>query len=147
MQKENTGKTVAFFHVTANGLINVRKPGDYIAKMIGLSGGIYVPGGDPEDDESNTSTTNMQMEDFYAAAKDADIIIYNSTIGGEIKSIDELLGKNSFFADFKAVKEKNVYCTSRNFFQQSTGVGRFMQDLDAVLSGQTEGLNYLNKVE
>lgn len=25
---------------------------------------------------------NMQMEDFYAAAKDADILIYNSTIEG-----------------------------------------------------------------
>lgn len=30
---------------------------------------------------------NMQMEDFYAAAKDADILIYNSTIEGELYSV------------------------------------------------------------
>ena len=27
---------------------------------------------------------NMQMEEFYAKAKDADYIIYNSTIDGEL---------------------------------------------------------------
>jgi iron complex transport system substrate-binding protein len=44
------------------------------------------------------------MEEFYATAKDADFIIYNSTIDGEISSLDELIAKNSLLADFKAVK-------------------------------------------
>ena len=35
----------------------------------------------------------MQMEDFYAAEKDADILIYNGTIEGELTSIDELVQK------------------------------------------------------
>lgn len=38
---------------------------------------------------------NMQMEEFYAKAKDADYIIYNSTIDGELQTIDELLSKAS----------------------------------------------------
>ena len=46
----------------------------------------------------------MQMEDFYAAEKDADILIYNGTIEGELTSIAELVQKNSLFADFKDSK-------------------------------------------
>ena len=38
---------------------------------------------------------------FHAAEKDADILIYNGTIEGELISIDELVQKNSLFADFK----------------------------------------------
>lgn len=55
------------------------------------------------------------MEDFYAAEKDADILIYNGTIEGELTSIAELVQKNSLFADFKAVKSGQVYTTGNNF--------------------------------
>ena len=80
--KEDTGRTVAFFYITANGAVNVRKPNDYIAQMIGLAGGTYVLNDRLSAEENALSTMNMQMEDFYAAAKDADILIYNSTIEG-----------------------------------------------------------------
>lgn len=40
--QEDTGKTVAFFSVSPNGYVNVRKPGDYVTKMIEMSGGHYV---------------------------------------------------------------------------------------------------------
>ena len=43
MGQEPTGKTVAFFYVSSNGYVNVRKPGDYVAKMIELAGGTYAP--------------------------------------------------------------------------------------------------------
>ena len=149
-EKKNTGKTVAFFHVTANGLINVRKPGDYITKMIELSGGNYIPSSvnDQESDEENAlSTMNMQMEDFYTEASKADIIIYNSTIGGEITSIDELTKKNELFKDFKAVKDKKVYCTERNLFQQTTGIAEFMSDLNAILNDEDRDFKYINFVD
>ena len=42
LEQENTGKTVAFFYITSNGMVSVRKPGDYIAKAIDLAGGVYV---------------------------------------------------------------------------------------------------------
>lgn len=149
-EKKNTGKTVAFFHVTANGLINVRKPGDYITKMIELSGGNYIPSSvnDQENDEENAlSTMNMQMEDFYTEASKADIIIYNSTIGGEITSIDELIKKNELFKDFKAVKDKKVYCTERNLFQQTTGMAEFMSDLNAILNDEDRDFEYINFID
>ena len=144
-EKHDTGRTVAFFHVTAGGLVNVRRPGDYITEMIGLAGGRYVPEHVGESGDLHSSM-NMQMEDFYAQASEADIMIYNSTIGGEITSVDELLDKDALFRDFKAVREGRVYCTERNFFQQTSGVAEFLQDLDAVLRDEERDLNYLNRL-
>ena len=34
--QQETGKTVAFFYITSKGSANVRKPGDYVAKMIAI---------------------------------------------------------------------------------------------------------------
>ena len=70
LEQENTGKTVAFFYITSNGAVSVRKPGDYIAKAIDLAGGVYVFQ-DLEGEENALSTMNMQMESFYQGAKDA----------------------------------------------------------------------------
>ncbi len=145
MEQPDTGLSVAFFHVTASGMINVRKPGDYISKMIEMSGGHYVITG--KDDDNMLSTMNIQMEDFYAAAADADIIIYNSTIGGEIGSLDELISKNKLFAGFKAVKNGRVYCTSEDFFQKTTGMADFMNDLHNAFTGSSDEFVYLNRVE
>ena len=87
------------------------------------------------------------MEEFYRETADADVLIYNSTIGGEIGSIDELLEKSPLFKDFKAVKEDRVYCTERNFFQQISGMAEFILDLDAVFRGEEREFAYLNKLE
>ena len=73
-----SGKTAAFFYVTNSGSVNVRKNGDYIAKMIDIAGGTYVPE-NAGTGENALSTMNMDFESFYAAAKDADVLIYNRT--------------------------------------------------------------------
>ena len=99
---------MAFFYISSNGYANVRKSGDYVSKMIELAGGTYVFQNLGEEDDNALSTVNMTMEEFYAQARDVDCIIYNSTIDGEIYTIDELLGKSALLADFKAVKEGNV---------------------------------------
>lgn len=135
LNQETTGKTVAFFYVSSNGYVNVRKPGDYVAKMIELAGGHYVPL-IPADNENALSTMNMQMEAFYAAAKDADFLIYNSTIDGELKSLEELLAKSSLLADFKAVKEGNVWCTEKNLFQETMGLGDMILDIHKILAAE-----------
>ena len=146
-QNENTKKTVAFFYINSNGSVNVRKSGDYVAKMIELAGGNYVPSGLQE--ENALSTVNMQMEAFYAQAKDADYLIYNSTIDGEIKSIDELLQKSELLKEFKAVKEKNTWCIQKNMFQQTTGIGDMILDNHKMIMGEAEewqALNYMYKL-
>ena len=140
-------KTAAFFYVTNSGSVNVRKNGDYIAKMIDIAGGTYVPE-NAGTGENALSTMNMDFESFYAAAKDADVLIYNSTIDGELTTIDELCAKNQLFADFKAVKEGNVWCTGKNMFQETMGLGDMIRDMNAVFSGNREyAFTYLHQLK
>lgn len=133
LSQENTGKTVAFFYITSAGAVNVRRSGDYIAKSISLAGGQYLPR-DTASDENAQSTMNMQMESFYAEARDADVLIYNSTIDGELQTIDQLLSKSELLKDFKAVETGNVWCTGKNLFQQSLGLGSLITDINAILT-------------
>ena len=84
------------------------------------------------------------MEEFYATAKEADYIIYNSTIGGEISSLEELISKNSLLKDFKAVQNGNVWCTDRNLFQETTQLGLMISDIRRMLTESDSGLTELN---
>lgn len=143
LEQENTGKRVAFFFITANGGVNVRCSGDYIAKAIGLAGGVYAF---PEltSEGGVQSTMNIQTEEFYQKARDADILIYNSTIDGELETLGQLLEKSPVLGDFKAVQEGNVWCTGKNFFQESLGLGDFMVDLHRVMTEEDPPLTYLH---
>ena len=146
---ENTGKTVAFFYINSMGAANVRKSNDYVSKMIELAGGEYIFH-DPAEDDNALSTMNMQMEEFYAKAKDADYIIYNSTIDGELDSIDELLAKSSLLADFKAVKDGNVWCTGKNLFQETMGLATMIEDIHTMLTSddpKLDSLTYMKKLK
>ena len=143
-ERSKPGKTGAFFYVTGAGAVNVRTSGDYVVKMIETAGGTYVFS--DLSSGSALSTVNMTMESFYAGAKDADVLIYNSTIDGEIDSMDELLDKSPLFADFKAVKSGDVWCTGKNLFQEPMGIGTLINDLYRVLSGTEDGLIYLHKL-
>ena len=140
---EKTGKTIAFFYVTSNGLIQVRQSTDYIPKLIELAGGRYIFD-DLEDSGSGRSTLNMQIEDFYAGGKDADILIYNSSIDGGVTTVDQLMGKCNILKDFKAVQGGQVYCTTNDMYQQSMAVGYLLQDIHTVLTEDDTGeLRYL----
>lgn len=141
---DSTGKTVAFFYISSSGYVNVRKPGDYISKMIELAGGTYILSAeDLNVDENALSTMNMQMEAFYDAARDADYLIYNSTIDGELDTIEQLLQKSELLADFKAVQQHNVWCTEQNMFQQTTGAADMVSDLHAILTGEADAVDQL----
>lgn len=134
---EKTDKTVAFFFITSNGLVQVRRTSDYIPKMIELAGGKYIFD-DLDDAETHRSTMNMQIEEFYDRAKDADYIIYNSSIDGGVKSIDELISKCSVLSDFKAVQKGNVWCTTNDMYQQSMSIGYLIEDMHEMLQGESE---------
>lgn len=147
---ESERKTAAFFSITANGAVNIRKPGDYISRMISLAGGRYIfTADDLHIDDSALSTMNIQMETFYAKAKDADVLIYNSTIEGQLDSIAQLTEKSPVFVDFRAVQEDAVWCTEQNFYQQTTGAADMMTDLNRIFSGEAdtaEQLTYLHRI-
>ena len=62
----------SLLYINSTGAVNVRKSNDYVSEMIHLAGGTYVP--DTGESDNALSTMNMQMEEFYAKAKDADIL-------------------------------------------------------------------------
>ena len=130
--------TVVFFYFTSSGYVNVRTPNDYISQMIDLAGGRYAFSAEALGDQGSRSSVNMDPEQFYAAAKDADILIYNSTVEGALSSLDALLEKSPLMKDCKAVLDGNVWCTGQNMFQQVSGTAEMIADLHAVISGDTE---------
>ncbi|MFR0908821.1 MAG: ABC transporter substrate-binding protein [Lachnospiraceae bacterium] len=143
---KKTDKTVAFFYITSNGLVQVRQSNDYIPKMIELAGGRYIF--ENLGDDSKRSTMNMQVEEFYNKAKDADYLIYNSTIDGGVKSVDELIEKCSVLSDFKAVKSGDVWCTEKDVYQQSMSIGFLIEDIHNMLQGADDKeMNYLYRLD
>lgn len=148
MDQPSTEKTAAFFSITANNLANVRKGDDYIAQMIEMAGGEYVFS-DLTDNGNSLSTMNLPLEDFYAGAKDADFLIYNSTVEGIVETREQLIAKCSLLADFKAVQNGNVWCTNKSFFQQSMELADLILDMHTVFTEEDpdeSSLTFLIKV-
>ena len=149
LEQPFTGKSCAFFSLTSNNLATVRKGSDYVARMIEMAGGQYVFS-DLTDSGSSLATINLPLEDFYAGAKDADVLIYNSTIEGTIASVSQLTEKFPLLCQFKAVQDGQVWCTSQSLFQQSMSLADLILDMNRVFTEGTpapETLNFLTHVE
>ena len=136
LEQDTTGKTAAFFSVTSNNLVTVRKSNDYVAKMMGMAGGEYIFS-DLSDNGNNLATINLSLEEFYAGAKDADVLIYNSTIEGKIETTEQLLSKCPMLADFKAVQNGNVWCTTQSLFQESMELPDLILDMNRVFAAES----------
>lgn len=143
---ENTGKTVAYFYLSSDGSVVVRSSTDYVAKMIEIAGGKYIFDeiGDPE---SRRSSVSLTMEEFYAAAVDADYIIYNANVDDTMSDLDGLLGKSALFSDFKAVREGNVWCTGKYLYQATDIVGKLITDIHRMLLGEEGDMTFLYRLE
>lgn len=143
----NTGKRVVYFYMNTNGSAVVRRADDYIPGMIQLAGGTYAfP--DLIGEEYNSASVSLSMEEFYATAVDADYLVYNAAIDSPIGSLDELLAKSELFADFKAVKEGNVWTTGKSLYQATDIVGEMIRDLNLMLTdGNEEDMTFLTRVK
>ena len=139
---EKTDKTVAFFFVTSNDMIQVRQSSDYVPKMIELAGGTYIFE-NLGDEDTKRSVMNIQIEEFYSGAKDADFLIYNSSIDGGVSNIKELVDSCGVLEDFKAVQNGNVWCTTNDMYQQSLSIGYLIEDIYAMLRQEERQMHYL----
>lgn len=153
-KKKSSGKaggkpTVAFFYISPKGHVGVRKPGDYISTMIDIAGGKYAFTDlkASKDDEDNSSSMDMSMEDFYLKAKDADILIYNSTLYGKPASVDALIKDTALLSEFKAVKEGKVYTTEDNMFQSTCAAADIISELTDIVGGQDKSMTYFSKLK
>ena len=141
--------SVAFFSVNSNGSVVVRKPGDYVTKMIETAGGTYALEGITSEEDNALSTMNMQMEAFYDKAVDADILIYNSTIEGGLERMSDLMALSDKFNDFAAVKSGNVWCTDASTFQRTTGAADMIVEMNQIFAGAANdgGMEYFHKLK
>lgn len=145
LDPDPSGKTVAFFYLNASGAAVVRRPGDYVTTMIEQAGGSYAFD-ELEAAKAGSSSVTLQMEQFYATAKDADIVIYNASIDDSIDSLDDLLARNELLADFKAVQSGDVWVTEQDMYQQMVSTGDIIRDLNMVFHGATEDQRYLRRL-
>ena len=141
----STGKTAAFFYVNTSGNVVTYKTEGYVPAMIRIAGGEYIFTDLGLDDDSKLSTINMNMEEFYNTAKNADVIIYNCSIASQLYTMDDLLSLSPVLEDFKAVRENNVWCTTESMFQQTDKMGTIIQEMNRIFSGAAteENMHYI----
>ncbi|MCR4924053.1 MAG: ABC transporter substrate-binding protein [Lachnospiraceae bacterium] len=142
-------KKVICFSVNEKGIVNIKLPNDYLSALIEMAGGDN-PFKELVDEDSDKTGMNIEMESFFEEAKDADILIYNSTIEGEIDTLKELYDRGEIFKEMKACKEGRVYCMVNDVFQQPTIMTKLVKDFSLIMDEKDikEGdkLNYLRKL-
>lgn len=144
----NTEKTVAFFFINSDGSAVVRKPTDYVPKMIEIAGGRYIFDSLDDEEETKRSSVPMTMEEFYATAIDADYLVYNGTIDNPLESMDDLFAKSELFHDFKAVKEGNVWSVGKYLYQATDIVGNLITDMHLMLTdGDESQMTFMTKID
>ena len=139
---EPLGKTAAFFYLNNQHQAVVRSSEDYIAKMIGMAGYTYIG----PDSEGRRSTVTMPLEEFCIMAADADYLIYNATVSGDVTTVGELTAADSVLETFRAVREGNVYCTTQSVYQKSNAAGSMIREFRAMSEDLVSG-EFLRKVE
>ena len=116
--------------------------------MIETAGGTYALANLKLPNDDALSTVNIDWEDFYREAVDADVLIYNGSIDSGLSTLDGLVAKNELFKDFKAVKEGNVWRANMNLYQESSGTARAVADLYAAINGdETRETTFLERLQ
>ncbi len=145
----DTGKTVAFFYVSSGGSVVTYKANGYVPAMIRIAGGEYIFSTLGLEDDSKLSSVNMTMEEFYASAAQADIVIYNCSIASQLRSLEEFLALNPVLSDLKAVRDGNVWCTTQSMFQQTDKMGTIIEEMNAIFTGapSERDMTYIFKLQ
>ncbi|MDD6550650.1 MAG: ABC transporter substrate-binding protein [Lachnospiraceae bacterium] len=134
---EKTGKTCAFFSLDAEGNAVVRSSSDYIPEMIRAAGGEYIFSDiENPNKKSHSASVNVTFEEFYKTAKDADVLILNTTIEGGVSSLSALTDQNKLFNDFKAVQSGEVYETSDSLYQSVDKSAEVIMDLHRIFTDE-----------
>lgn len=141
------GRTVAFFYINEDGAAVTRRAGDYFCQMIEAAGGAYVSFAEEGAADASPTTVTVEMERFYEGARDADVIIYNGTIDDGVTSLSELVEKNALLADFRAVRNGDVWTCDSTMYQQMTSMADIICDLRTAISGTDEPTTFVWRLE
>ena len=117
------------------GNMQVQNAGSYISKWIDIAGGDYVF---KNVGIGVSSSSKISNEEFYSKAKDADILIYSSSVDYlKNPTIDGIVAENPLFADLKAVKNGNVYAYAADWYETITETDKFVKNVAAILHPDT----------
>lgn len=128
--EQNSPKTAALFYIGENDTVYVRNASDYIPSMLQIAGGSYCMK-DMLPDSGGTS--KFGFEDFYAACKDADYLFW-IVLACPYDTLEELIGYNELFTDFKAVQNKTVYSSQRGFAQNTAELASVIEEMNQILN-------------
>ena len=148
LSAERGERSVAVFYLSSGGYVNVRRPGDYVSRMVELAGGRYALGL-ADSGEDRRSTMNMQTEAFYDQARSADVLIYNAVVDGGVADLSSLLERAGWLKDFQAVKNGEVWCMEQDMYQRTSAVAEVIEDLHTLLTegaDAPEQLTYLHRL-
>ena len=127
-------KTAAIFSINSTRLVVTKSAGDYFGKMVEIAGGtLCTPATDP-----GRASQTVSMEAFYAAAEQADILIYNASIEDAPEDMQQMCAKDNVLTQFRAVKEGNVWCMRSSLYQYASRTGAIIRDLHAILAGEAD---------
>ena len=127
-------KTVAIFSINSTRQVVTRGAGDYFGKMVEIAGGtLSTPA-----TGAGRATQTVSMESFYAAAEQADILIYNASIEDAPEDLQQMCAKDSILTQFRAVKEGNVWCMRSSLYQNASRTGAIIRDLYAIVAGEAD---------
>ncbi len=141
-------KSVLFFYVSSSGNINIRYEDDYLSTAVAIAGGngIYTTEG-----SAGSSSITVTPEVFYAIGVDADVIIYNYTLGGKPTSLQDIIDSRDFaiLEDFKAYQTGDVWATSADFYQVTYTIGQVIGDMNTAFYDENAGdeLSYLTRLK
>ncbi|MBQ8987726.1 MAG: ABC transporter substrate-binding protein [Lachnospiraceae bacterium] len=129
---EGDTRSLAVFSINAARQVVTRSREGYLGKMVEIAGGTLCT---PVLD-SSLATETVSMESFYAAAEDADILIYNASIEDAPEDLAELCAKDSILTQFRAVSEGHVWCMRSSLYQNANRTGAILRDLHAIVTGE-----------
>ena len=129
---EGDTRSLAVFSINAARQVVTRSREGYLGKMVEIAGGTLCT---PVLD-SSLATETVSVESFYAAAEDADILIYNASIEDAPEDLAELCAKDSILTQFRAVSEGNVWCMRSSLYQNANRTGAILRDLHAIVTGE-----------
>ena len=131
-EKPDTQKSVAIFSINSTRQVVTRSAGDYFGKMVEIAGAqLCTPAAD-----DGRATHTVSMEAFYAAAEEADILIYNASIEDAPGSLEQMCAKDNILTQFRAVRESSVWCMRSSLYQNASRTGAIIRDLNRIVTGQ-----------
>lgn len=114
--------------MVSSGKVYIAESDSYVGKMIEMSGGDYVF------KDMAAGSGGITLEEFYATAKDADILIYSS-MEQYSPTLDSVVSQSPILANLKSVKDGKVWCLGKDFYQSIDKTDEVISDLFTIFHG------------